>query len=837
MPHKHSVHDTDTHFIVDGITRAVKNASGVKTMLVQGDHNSERFTFELPRMIDGHDISLCNDVKVHYTNIDSKTREENHGVYVVDDLQIFPADDEVVVLSWLISSNATQHAGGLLFGLSFRCLSEDGAIEYAWNTVVHKGVSVSSGINNSEFIVEEFPDVIAQLEARIQAVEKGQKGGSSTWAATIAHAAIDETYLEKSQILGIGERDVQVNDLVMYQDGKVGRVVEVLDDAVTTVYTGINLGVTVEEPGEEIFIPEVVQTAGDSEEKVMSQKAVTNLVANALGSGGEYETVTSVEEMTDRTKKYVLNGTIWECREQTVEVEVDSSNKFVPSTALLNQRMSGSSGSVSGTTRSAGSFVTDFIDGSDLDFSKEAVNVRLNFEAADSEESKVIFYKADKTRENHTLIRANPADSSWIGFATSNGETVFDLKSTAKEIAWDNVAYVRFQLFMNGTLTALNEADIANVEITFGGATTTTTEYIWVDTGVLPQSGEKYNELVEEINLNKRSIEEVSARVTVLESGIEIPSFWKTAVDTCVAKIKQLQIGRNCVTFPFFSDNHTRNGYAGVLISHVMKECNIPYAFYGGDSISNGYIADEATMIEQDRAFDASISQIPKGRFCRAVGNHDGYWQTSDGVQNRYEKWQIFELFLREESVSQLKHFGGYGTYYYVDDVASQVRWIVLDTNRRQIGQEQLDWLENKALSFNESGWAVVFISHQPISNHYHAYVDDAEAARSIVKGYINGTSNNKADVVGWFSGHIHRDRIYTGVALNTSDDSEGEPMGFTQITITSDATNISYDDETKQAIKADDKSHAIDFVTINKQTRTVNITRLGIGSDRAYTY
>jgi hypothetical protein len=282
MPHKHSVHDTDTHFIIDGITRAVKNASGVKTMLVQGDHNSERFTFELPRMIDGHDISLCNDVKVHYTNIDSKTREENHGVYVVDDLQIFPADDEVVVLSWLISSNATQHAGGLLFGLSFRCLSEDGAIEYAWNTVVHKGVSVSSGINNSEFIVEEFPDVIAQLEARIQAVEKGQKGGSSTWAATIAHAAIDETYLEKSQILGIGERDVQVNDLVLYQCGKVGRVVEVLDDAVNTVYTGINLGsVIVEETDEEILIPDVVQTTGDSEDDVMSQKAVTEALKNA----------------------------------------------------------------------------------------------------------------------------------------------------------------------------------------------------------------------------------------------------------------------------------------------------------------------------------------------------------------------------------------------------------------------------------------------------------------------------------------------------------------------------------------------------------------------------
>ena len=67
-----------------------------------------------------------------------------------------------------------------------------------------------------------------------------------------------------------------------------------------------------------------------------------------------------------------------------------------------------------------------------------------------------------------------------------------------------------------------------------------------------------------------------------------------------------------------------------MLIAYIMKECNIPYAFFGGDSISSGVIADEATMIEQDRLFDASMAYIPNGRFCRAVGNHDGYW--TDGT-------------------------------------------------------------------------------------------------------------------------------------------------------------------------------------------------------------
>lgn len=61
--------------------------------------------------------------------------------------------------------------------------------------------------------------------------------------------------------------------------------------------------------------------------------------------------------------------------------------------------------------------------------------------------------------------------------------------------------------------------------------------------------------------------------------------------------------------------------------------------------------------------------------------------------------------------------------------------------------------------------------------------------------------------------------------------------MGFTQVTITSDFTTIAYDDATKHTVANDDQSHAIDFVTINRATRTVHLTRLGIGADRSYTY
>ena len=600
-------------------------------------------------------------------------------------------------------------------------------------------------------------------------------------------------------------------------------------------------------------ISDIVQEAGESESLVMSQKAVTDLVAEAIGTGGggtstEYETVDSVEEMTDTSKQYVLKetGTIWTYGEK--EIEVEPPNKFVPSTATLNQRLSGSSGSVSVNDIAIGSFVTDFIAVSGLD-EITPYNVRFNWAVNRSEDNKIVFYNSSKTRLGNSLF-ALPLDGS--NTTISDNETVVNLKinyngDDINVSDLSQVAYVRFQVFVKSVGTSITSDDIKNLTITFDADGGTKTETIWYDTGMTPSAsggsgGGNYIDLLVKVNQNKSDIAEVSNRVTALETGSEtvtIPTFWQTAVDACIAKIKALQVGRNCVTFPFFSDNHQRNGYAGMLIAHIMKECNIPYCFFGGDSISSGYIESEAVMIEQDKAFDTIMSYIPNGRFCRAVGNHDGFWNVSSatGDEYHYTRDQIYDLFLREESIAQNKHFGDDGTYYYVNDIASKTRFIIMNTNGGSVDSTQISWLQNTALSFNESGWAVVFISHQPISNHYHAGISNAAEVRTIVSNYINSTSANKADIVGWFSGHIHRDRIYTGAAVNTSDDSVGEAMGFTQVTITSDHTSIAYDDATKHTVAADDQSHAIDFVTINKSTRKVNLTRLGVGNDRSYTY
>ena len=69
MAHLHEVRDTDKHFVIDPTTRAITNNSG-KNVLMQGDHNSEIYTFEIPKMVEGHELLfIYGDSPGPYRNI------------------------------------------------------------------------------------------------------------------------------------------------------------------------------------------------------------------------------------------------------------------------------------------------------------------------------------------------------------------------------------------------------------------------------------------------------------------------------------------------------------------------------------------------------------------------------------------------------------------------------------------------------------------------------------------------------------------------------------------------------------------------------------------------
>ena len=166
MAHVHSIYDTDNHFIIDPISRSIRQESG-KTKLMQHDHNSERYTFELPRYIEGHDMSVCNDIKIHYINVSANKSYQSEGPYPVSDMQIDSNSADTIIFSWLLSGNTTMYAGSLSFAISFTCLDGD-IIEYAWHTDVYSEITVLSGMHNSgQEIIVEYRDVLIEWENRL----------------------------------------------------------------------------------------------------------------------------------------------------------------------------------------------------------------------------------------------------------------------------------------------------------------------------------------------------------------------------------------------------------------------------------------------------------------------------------------------------------------------------------------------------------------------------------------------------------------------------------------------------------------------------------------------
>lgn len=163
MAHTHPVVDSDSRFVINSTTREISTTSD-KLELIQGDHQSERITFEIPKIVEGHDMSLSDRIEVHYINIDRRTNATSRDVYIIDDAAV---DGDNLTFSWLISGNATKYYGRLNFIILFECLDPDGNYTYKWNTEICKLLTIGEGISNTSAVIEDHSDILEKFKKEI----------------------------------------------------------------------------------------------------------------------------------------------------------------------------------------------------------------------------------------------------------------------------------------------------------------------------------------------------------------------------------------------------------------------------------------------------------------------------------------------------------------------------------------------------------------------------------------------------------------------------------------------------------------------------------------------
>ncbi|MDM8237146.1 hypothetical protein [[Ruminococcus] torques] len=141
--HAHNLTDSDVRYKIDGHTKKVTNMRENRAYITQGDKKSVILTFEMPRYIEGHDMSLTDWVTVAWRVGTGEVA--NKGVYAVSDLKIDPENEEIVIFSWTVDGDVTEIPGDLSFVIQFSCI-EGGEYEYIWKTSIITGLSISESL-------------------------------------------------------------------------------------------------------------------------------------------------------------------------------------------------------------------------------------------------------------------------------------------------------------------------------------------------------------------------------------------------------------------------------------------------------------------------------------------------------------------------------------------------------------------------------------------------------------------------------------------------------------------------------------------------------------------
>lgn len=415
------------------------------------------------------------------------------------------------------------------------------------------------------------------------------------------------------------------------------------------------------------------------------------------------------------------------------------------------------------------------------------------------------------------------------------------------------------------------------------------TEFVRISYGCSDSDGFQDN-LLNVYHDNDFVIENNTANIATVTQFAEntetvIPSYWRNSVDTVVANINsELVKDENSASFGFVTDTHiTGNaGYSGILLNEVMKKCNIPVWFHGGDAVGGEPVITKAGLINQ---MDKDFSQfaIVENIGLRAIGNHDPVFGTdnynynmTNGESNHY-----YHGIDREKYLQQYGSGKGKG-YFYKDITKDKLRCIVLDIipyesqvneddlvtgsnklNYHQFGSEQLNWFAN-VLASTPDNYSVVVCSHiAPVSQSELRLIDstwvestpiDYVQARKIAEAYklkstytFNGSisgdttedtyninvdfTNANGDFVCFFCGHTHKDwslSLDNVWIIGTANDS---------LAVSDNASSYA-----PSKTRGTNTEHIIDFFCIKPETHSLTIVRLGayvdsIGRIRNYTY
>lgn len=154
---------------IDNDLRTITIPSGLQTVGVESDEDVRRLNFQMPKQYGEVDLSEFN-IRINFLNANN-----SGDVYAVTDKAV---SGDNITFSWLVGRNALAYRGSIRFIVCLKKTDAEGAVQQEFNTTIAQ-LTVLEGLETTEAVVAENPDIIEQILARLDELEENGGGGGT----------------------------------------------------------------------------------------------------------------------------------------------------------------------------------------------------------------------------------------------------------------------------------------------------------------------------------------------------------------------------------------------------------------------------------------------------------------------------------------------------------------------------------------------------------------------------------------------------------------------------------------------------------------------------------
>lgn len=275
----------------------------------------------------------------------------------------------------------------------------------------------------------------------------------------------------------------------------------------------------------------------------------------------------------------------------------------------------------------------------------------------------------------------------------------------------------------------------------------------------------------------------------------DVDSTLRTATQSVVTSINNS--ASNSISFVILTDTHgSANGQKSQnAVRYILKNSLANKLFWLGDMSNANWSTSEYETFREP-LLNCADKVYP------TLGNHE-YFGNASGTGLD----EIYTDFLEEKTLSGAPS----SFYYYFDDSAKKVRYIMLNTSEGatdNVSSTQLTWLSS-AVTLPTNEWGIVVLSHYPFDRTLGSTGQGVQLYTSYWESICDILETTNGTIISHLCGHIHAD---------------------------SQAV-LDYTFYEQRLLNDSASGQAINVVNINLTTGVAHIYRIGSGQDIEYTY